>query len=141
MLGCFYHFPCPLCQHDADVSQPDHYRVLPFGRVKMAVFNERPVHNEFNGITINDILIDWRITYPSLEYLQRVWCLHTRCISFVDHLPLPKFHLLLDWLCLLFSASKTSRGVDKAVSMSSLLKKTKPCQHLLHPRQPALDAQ
>ena len=43
-----------------------------------------------------DLLITWKQGYPQLGYMQRVWCLHTRCIELVDHLPMPKLYLLLD---------------------------------------------
>ena len=96
MLNCYYNFPCPLCQHDVDISQPDYFRILPVDSEKMAVFHQRPICNEYDTIRVGDLLITWKQGYPQLEYMQRVWCLHTRCIGFVDHLPMPKLYLLLD---------------------------------------------
>lgn len=96
MLERYYYFPCPLCQHDVDVSQPDYFRVLPVDSEQMAVFHEKPAVDEYDWITIGNFLISWRLSYPQLEYIHRVWCIHTRCIGFVDHLPLPKLYLLLD---------------------------------------------
>ena len=96
MLERYYYFPCPLCQHDVDVSQPDYFRVLPVDSEQMAVFHKTPVSHEYDWVTIGELSICWVLSYPQLEYLQRVWCIHTRCIDFVDHLPLPKLYLLLD---------------------------------------------
>lgn len=96
MLERYYYFPCPLCQHDVDVSQPDYFRVLPVDSEQMAVFHGTPVSHEYDWVTIGELSMLWMRSYPQLEYMQRVWCIHTRCVGFVDHLPLPKLYLLLD---------------------------------------------
>lgn len=96
MRDYFYYMACPLCQHDVDPSQPDYYRVLPLDSEKMTVFNEKPVCDEYNCIKIGDLTIDPGLCYPDLEYMQKAWCLHTRCLAFVDHLPLAKLYILLD---------------------------------------------
>lgn len=96
MRDYFYYMACPLCQHDVDPSQPDYYRVLPLDSEKMTVFNEKPVCDEYDYIKVGDLTIDPGLCYPDLEYMQKAWCLHTRCLAFVDHLPLAKLYILLD---------------------------------------------
>ena len=95
MPSYFYYFPCPLCQQDVDISQPDFYRVLPLDCDKMAAFNEKPACDRYKAISAGDLQVDWGQGFPYLGYMERVWLLHTRCLSLVD-LPLSKLYLLLD---------------------------------------------
>lgn len=91
-----YYFTCPLCLQDVDVSQKDSYRALPLNYEKVALFNETPVCDERETITMGGIWRGWRSMYPDLDWTKKVWLLHMRCISFVNHLPLPKLYHLLD---------------------------------------------
>lgn len=94
----FYYMACPLCQRDIDPSQPDYYRVLPLDSKKIAVFYQKPVSDEDDEISVGGLSIDPGLCYPALDFTQKAWCLHTRCLAFVDHLPLPKLHVLLDFV-------------------------------------------
>lgn len=71
MLKRYYYFPCPLCQHDVDVSQPDYFRVLPVDSEQMAVFHETPVSHEYDWVTIGELSMLWRLSYPQLEYMPK----------------------------------------------------------------------
>ena len=62
----------------------------------MAVFYEKLVSDEDDEISVGGLSIDPGIYYPVLDFTQKAWCLHTRCLAFVDHLPLPKLYALLD---------------------------------------------
>lgn len=92
----FYYMACPLCQRDVDPSQPDYYRVLPLDSEKMTVFYEKPAIVIYDLISAGGILFSASFGYPDLGYMQKAWCLHTRCLEFVYHLPLPKLYILLD---------------------------------------------
>lgn len=61
----------------------------------MAVFNEKSGCDRYETISAGDIQVGWAQGFPYLGYMERVWLLHTRCLSLVD-LPLPKLYLLLD---------------------------------------------
>lgn len=95
MRSYFYHYPCPLCQQDVDISQPDFYRVLPLDSEKMAFFNEKPFLDRYDTVRVGNVETNWMQEFPYLRYTKKTWLLHTRCLSLVD-LPLPKLYLLLD---------------------------------------------
>ena len=61
----------------------------------MAVFNEKPDYDRYETISAGDLQVDRGQGFPYHGYIERVWLLHTRCLSLVD-LPLPKLYLLLD---------------------------------------------
>ena len=69
MLNCYYSFPCPLCQHDVDISQPDYFRVLTVDSEQMTVFHQRPVCNKYDTIEVGDLLITWKQGHPQLGYM------------------------------------------------------------------------
>lgn len=90
----WYHFPCPLCQQDVDISQPDCYRVLPMDSAKMSLYKKK-IKIQGEKITLGHVKAATYQTYPALGYMRRMWLLHKRCLDFVKHLPLPKIYLLL----------------------------------------------
>ena len=90
----WYHFPCPLCQQDVDISQPDCYRVLPMDSAKMSLYKKK-IKIQGEKITLGHVKAATYQTYPALGYMRRMWLLHKRCLDFVSHLSLPKIYLLL----------------------------------------------
>lgn len=103
----YYYHGCPLCQQEVDVSEPNCFRVLTLDSADAELIHETPrwerrVLKSYPRPVVLDMLMVGnfhlikRRSYPSLEYIQRVWLLHTRCLDFVKDLPLPKLYLLLD---------------------------------------------
>lgn len=90
----WYHFPCPLCQQDVDVSQPECYRVLPMDSTKMSLFKKK-IKIKNGDITLGHAKAGAYQSYPALGYMRRMWLLHRRCLDFISHLSLPKIYLLL----------------------------------------------
>lgn len=93
---CHYWITCPLCQQDVEPTHPDSCRVLPLNHEKMAVFDEKPVCDINETLTVGDLKVNWGLHFSSIPHLEMAWLVHTRCISFVDHLSLPKLYLLVD---------------------------------------------
>ena len=91
----WYHLPCPLCQQDVDVSQPECYRVLPMDSSKMSLIKKK-IKIDKEIITLGHAKAATKHqSYPALGYMRRMWLLHKRCLNFVSHLSLPKIYLLL----------------------------------------------
>lgn len=103
----YYYHACPLCQQDVDVSEPNCFRVLTLDSADAELIHETPRWERrvlkpyprpvvLDMLMVGDFHLIKRRSYPSLEYIQRAWLLHTRCLDFVKDLPLPNLYLLLD---------------------------------------------
>ena len=92
----YYHLTCPLCQQNVDLWQTDDYRVLPLDDKKAGILNKKPVYNKNGLIEVDGHRIGWDIQYPKLSCMAKTWVFHTRCVSFVNHLPRQTLYQLLD---------------------------------------------
>lgn len=92
----YYHSTCPLCQQSVDLWQTDHYRVLPLDDKKTGILNKKPAYNKNGLVEVDGHRIGWDIQYPKLSCMAKTWVLHTRCISFVNHVPRQILYQLLD---------------------------------------------
>lgn len=66
ILGYSDYTACPLCQRDVDPLQTNYYRVLSLDSEKTGISDEKPVCDEFFGITIGGLFIDPGLCYPVL---------------------------------------------------------------------------
>ena len=96
--GHYYHLACPLCWQDVDRSQTDSFRLLPLNPEKISRFYEKPIFEEqwYSLVKVGGRTITHLADYPDEPGLYRLWALHTRCISLVNHLPPSKLYQLLD---------------------------------------------
>ena len=92
----YCHSTWPLCQQGVDLWQTDHYRVLPLDDKKTGMLNKKPVCHKNGMIEVDSHRIGWDIQYPKPSCMAKTWVLHTRCISFVDHVPRQILYQLLD---------------------------------------------
>ena len=90
----WYDFPCPLCQQNVDISQPDCYQVLPMNSAKISLYRKK-IKIQGEKITLGHVKAATYQAYPALGYMRRMWLIHKRCLDFVKHLSLPKIYLLL----------------------------------------------
>lgn len=66
----------------------------------MAAFNEKPVCDQYKGLKAGSFEANWGRDFSFIPYMEMAWLLHTRCISFIVHLLLPKLYLLFDLVSL-----------------------------------------
>lgn len=99
----FYYTPCPLCLRDVDSSRPDCYRVLSPDLAYAGLINEKPrwepgVTNPgvMNYIIVGDLKLTIYQDYPRLDYAQRPWLLHKRCLKLVRDLSIQAIYRLCD---------------------------------------------
>lgn len=93
----YFYLACPLCRQDVDISQTNSFRLLPLDPANVSWFDEQPVLKDAKSwIRVGGHPIAHVTEYPSAPGMNRLWAIHMRCISLVNHLPPSKLYQLLD---------------------------------------------